>query len=398
VPGTGGPDGQEKAAEERPGLFHLGPFYVTPTIHLKNVGIDTNVLYTPTDRQTDLYGSGGPGLQILLPLGQTGRLYTEGTLDYMYFVRTESQRRLSGDVTTGIDLKGVHTQISGKQIWGRTYGRPSYEVDQRIETDIESSHLDLRRRLFGPLYLRMEGARSRSDILTEVDYLGVSLRQTLSETRYIVRAGLEYTLTVKTSFVVEGDQQWDRFLYEPTRDADSNRAMAGFRTDSTALLAGRVLVGQRWFRPKVAPDVERRLTAVDADVVWNITKRTRIAGGYVRDLAYTAFPTNGPTPTVWTQTYEARIEKDISSRVDFRLFGRLNRFVTDGEITVEVPDQGVVVAVRDDRTRMGGVDLGYRFRSKLRVGVSATYTDRNSTISYFGIDGFIFGFNVNYSP
>src|SRR5262249_32136503 len=160
---------------------------------------DTNVFYTPVDHRADVSGTGGPGLQILLPLGRTGRLYTEGTLDYTYFVRTESQRRLAGDIKTVLEEKGAHTQITVEQIFGRTYGRPSYEVDQRIETDIQSSVLDLRRRIFGPMYLNLGGTRAWNDVLTHVDYLGTDLRSTLSETKYVARGGLEYALTVKTS-------------------------------------------------------------------------------------------------------------------------------------------------------------------------------------------------------
>jgi hypothetical protein len=342
--------------------------------------------------------SGGPGLDLVLPIRSAGRFYATGTLDYLYFVRTPSQRRLSGSVTTGLDLKGARTQLAAEQLWGRTYGRPNYEVDQRIETDLEATRLDLRRGLFGHIYVNLGGSRSLTDVTSDADYLGVDLRQTLSETAYVAKGGLEYAITVKTSFVAEGDQRWDRFLFDETRDADSNRVVAGFRTDPTALISGRALVGQRWFRPIASPGVERKLTVADVDAVWNITARTRLGGSYVRDLGYSAFVTTGATPTVKTETYGVRLEKDLTSRLDLRIFGRLNRFVTDGAITVELPDEGTVVAVRQDKTREGGIDIGYRFRSRLRIGVAAKYTERVSTISYFGIDGLLFGLTVNYTP
>jgi hypothetical protein len=387
-----------KPAEKKPGLFRLGPFYLTPTIHVQNIGLDTNVFYTATERQTDVMASGGPGLDLVLPIRTAGRFYATGALDYLYFVRTASQRRFQGSVDTGIDLKGARTQVAADQLWGRTYGRPNYEVDQRIETYLETTRLDLRRGLFGHIYVNLGGSRSLSDITTDADYLGTDLRQTLSETAYVAKGGLEYAITVKTSFVIEGDQRWDRFTFDKARDADSNRAVGGFRTDPSALITGRALVGERWFRPIASPGVERKLTVADVDALWNITPRTRLGGSYVRDLSYSAFATTGPTPTVRTETYGVRLEKDLTSRIDLRLFARWNHFVTDGAITVEVPDQGTVVAVRDDKTREGGIDLGYRFRSRLRIGVAAKYTERNSTISYFGIDGLLFGLTVNYTP
>ena len=76
-------------------MWRIGPFYLTPKLRIGSIGLDTNVLYTPTERTTDISASGGPGLELVLPLGASGRFYTEGFLDYIYFVKTESQRRLT---------------------------------------------------------------------------------------------------------------------------------------------------------------------------------------------------------------------------------------------------------------------------------------------------------------
>ena len=62
VGGSGAALGQEtppagipvgEPTPERPGLFRAGTFYLTPYIHIGSMGIDTNVFYTATDRQTD---------------------------------------------------------------------------------------------------------------------------------------------------------------------------------------------------------------------------------------------------------------------------------------------------------------------------------------------------------
>jgi hypothetical protein len=44
------------------------------------------------------------------------------------------------------------------------------------------------------------------------------------------------------------------------------------------------------------------------------------------------------------------------------------------------------------------VDLGYRFRPNFRIAVVASYTDRNSTIAYFGVQGLIVGLNAQFNP
>src|SRR5687768_17712118 len=78
-----------------PGALRLGPAYFTPSLRISSLGLDTNVFYTATDRRTDFIAHGGPGLEMVLPLRGAFRLRADGTLGYLYFARTKSQRRLT---------------------------------------------------------------------------------------------------------------------------------------------------------------------------------------------------------------------------------------------------------------------------------------------------------------
>ena len=59
---------------------------------------------------------------------------------------------------------------------------------------------------------------------------------------------------------------------------------------------------------------------------------------------------------------------------------------------------GIETAVRDDRVREAGVELGYQFRTRVRVGVTAYYTTRDATFETFGIEGLLAGLTVTYNP
>src|SRR4249919_44191 len=100
----------DEAGSERPGLFRLGALYLTPYLHIGTLGIDTNVFYTATARQADFTASGGPGLEIVRPFGSESRLRVDGGLDYLYFAKTDSQRRLNGYGSADLDLRGVKTR------------------------------------------------------------------------------------------------------------------------------------------------------------------------------------------------------------------------------------------------------------------------------------------------
>jgi len=45
-----------------------------------------------------------------------------------------------------------------------------------------------------------------------------------------------------------------------------------------------------------------------------------------------------------------------------------------------------------------GLDLGYRLRPRLRIGVTASYGDQATTIDYFGVEGLVVGATVRYNP
>jgi hypothetical protein len=45
-----------------------------------------------------------------------------------------------------------------------------------------------------------------------------------------------------------------------------------------------------------------------------------------------------------------------------------------------------------------GGEFGYRFRSRIRAGITVSYTDRVSTIETFGVEGLLAGFTLQYNP
>ena len=76
----------------------------------------------------------------------------------------------------------------------------------------------------------------------------------------------------------------------------------------------------------------------------------------------------------------------------------MSRIKSDDPVVVDIPDEGLTVKKRDDTYRQVGADLGYVFRTRLRVGVAASYGDQDTTIDYFGVEGLIVGATVRYNP
>jgi hypothetical protein len=389
------------ATQERPGLYRAGPLYLTPRLRIGTIGLDTNVFYTAADRQTDFTASGGPGLEVVLPVRSSLLVSVEGGADYIYFLRTTSQRRFAGDGKARIDLIGAKAAAGLEASYRRTFSRPNFEVDRRIIQDQQQARADGHLEVGERLDLRLAGTATRLDVPDGQDFRGADLRRSLSRDTYVGRLTTAYRLTPKTSFLLEADHQVDRFLLERLRDADSNRLGGGFEIRSQTRLSGRAVGGVRSFRLRrtggKAADVLEPYASLD--LTYHFGPRTRLGGSYSRDLHYSAFTPLTGRPTIRVETIRLRLDKGLVAALDLQLFGGLTRLRSDGPITfIRGPDDPGITAVRDDEAWEGGADLGYTFRRHLRIGVAATYTERRSTIDDFGIEGLLVGGTITFTP
>lgn len=400
LPATGSSEVDERiepAEARRPGLFKAGPFYVTPKLRIGTIGLDTNVFYTATERQADFTASVGPGLELVVPLG-TLRLGLEGGLDYLYFARTESQRRWGGEGRARLEWIRGRVEAEVERGFARTFSRPSFEVDQRILQDQWLTTADLRVRVVGALSLAARGRRLENEVANDQESRGADLETSLTRDETLIAGELIQGLTPKTSLLLGGDFQSERFQLDRTRNADSNRAYAGFEVESQTRLSGRAVAGVRFYRPLVAargPDLHEPY--VDSDVSYRFGPRTELGARVSRDLTASAFDSTSGLPLLRREVYELRIEKGLPARFDLRVFGGFTRLRSFAPVTVDGPS-GVQTDLRDDRVWQGGADLGFRFRSHYRLGFAATYTDRRSTFDDFGIEGLLIGATLKYLP
>jgi hypothetical protein len=385
-------------SEEAPGLWHIGPAYLTPRFHVWSLGVDTNVFYTATDRQTDFIAHGGPGLEMLVPLHGALKLRADGALGYLWFARTESQRQLTGSARARLGYEGKRLDTGVEYRYLSTFERIGFEVDSRVETEEYRAQADLRYRLGERFGIGLRATGTRIDVPGGQEFFGADLQTNLTRDSLLGTAAITYALTPKTSFLVEADYQSDRFDLAPERDTDSNRLGAGFLIDGSTYLSGRAIGGARSIRVAALPGQDRVVPYADVDLTYHFGPRTRLTGYYYRNVGYSAFSVpEGDLPTLTTQRYGVRIEKGLWSRLDLRLMGGFTNLVSDGSVIID-SGGGPQAVVRDDRAVEAGADLGYTFWNKLRIGFAATYSERRSTVDDLGVDGLLLGGTITFVP
>jgi hypothetical protein len=392
-------DGQEPIAQDDGEEFSLplGPFRLVPRFRLGTLGLDSNVFYTATDRRADLTASGGPGADLVLPFAGLGRATVGGDLDYTFFWRTASQRRLAGGALAGVEWRGERLAGSAAEAFRRSYGRPSPEVDERLVQDEWATRLEARFRTPARLAVRGAFEALDADVPEGSAFRGAPLSVTLTHDTDRLLLGFAYALTPKTAALLEADDQNDRFPKDPTRDADSNRAYAGVRIESETRLAGRAVAGLRSFRPRdPARGASRALFYASAELAYAVGPRTRLSAAFQRDLAFSAY--DGPGPVTLTQSaWTLGAEKGLVGRFDLRLSASRVAFRSDGPLSIEEAGRAGLVE-RSDAVWELGADLGYLFASRLRAGVAVVWSRRRSNVADLGVSGLLLGGTLSYNP
>jgi hypothetical protein len=382
----------EEKASDRPGLIRLGPVYVTPKLRIGPIGLDTNTLWIPSHQPIDFRAVGGPGLEIVVPMGPA-RLVVDGGVSYTYYLKNETQRRWGGDGRARLDWSRGKLDAAAEESFRRDFVRPSFEVDRRIVQDQWRTTVGLAIARRSRLGLFVDLSSRRFDVPDHQEFAGTDLTRTLSRSEYKATLVPKLRLTPKTSLVVGADYEVDEFKFETTRDADSNRIFGGFEIESPTRLDGRIVGGVRLFRLKGRAEQAATLTTgyADADLWYHFGPRTRVEARYLRDLSYSAFTVQAETPTLTTEMVRTQLDKDLWSRFNLRVFGSYGRLRTAGAITVRRDSGETITQRRRDIIREGGADFGYKFRGSLRIGVAAIYTSRGSTFDDFGIKGLLVG-------
>jgi hypothetical protein len=362
----------------------LGPFYITPTIELAEVGVETNVFNEPEGR-SDFSSTLTPHADVWVPFGRRALITASGTVGLIYFQTFATQRAVNPDGRIRGDLRVNRFTLFAGSGYSTVRRRLNLEIDTRARQETRAVEMGANARLTERLSMTMTASESRIAVEEGAVFEDITLREVLNRR---VRSGLVsagFDVTPLTRVELRGQLTEEIFPLSPVRNADSLSLSPTVEFQPRALISGSASVGIRRFRPRSErlPDFSGVVANVGLSYTFRGATRFRISA--VRDLAYSY---SEAEPYYVLDGYGLTVLHHLGGRFDAMAGGDWQkhryRRMTVVSLVEPVPRQpgpAPLPAANVSTIRTWSAGLGYRLGRERRLGFGATYRARGTTVT-----------------
>ena len=367
----------------------LGPLWLSPTVSMPNLGIDTNVFNDPLNvtPKRDFTFDVSPKTELWLRMGRTWLFGTVGE-EIIWYQTYTTERSVNGTYTIGwkAPLNRLVLTTSATQV--NTRSRPGFEIDARAHRREPSYAGSVEVRGFAKTFLGVRGSWTRVKFDEDAVFRGSSLEEQLGRTVTTGAITIRHELTPLTSITFSGGRSEQRFKSEPLRNSKSADYSVGLVFDPAALIKGGATVGYTVYKPE-APDLAGyRGTTASASLTYTLLGSTRIAGTITREVEF-SYDVNQPYYLLTGGT--ASIAQQI--------FGPIDAVVRVGAQRLKYQSRtGAVVAAPDriDHVRLYGLGFGTHLGRDLRLGLNIDKERRTSVLTEREYKGLRYGLSLTY--
>jgi hypothetical protein len=224
-----------------------------------------------------------------------------------------------------------------------------------------------------------------------VDAYSAEVKQRLNrdENSLSLEGGIRFL--PKTTFTVAGTVKKADFDDDTDgRDSRTESAVAGFRFDPSAAVAGEFNVGVVRLEAPDRPASDYEGTIGEGALTARVGRRARFKATYARDLVFSTTAENlYYIGTIWTAAWEQYLSRRVSLEL---LYGSgLNHY------PVPVTGPGGAPLIRDDDVTIGRVAVRYKVDEGLALQVSGQRQRRDSTDDSLDRERNLVGFGMNWS-
>ncbi len=366
-----------------PASFYAGPFGVTPSAALLNVGVDGNVFNDADDPKSDTAFIFDPAAAVTLDAGPVrGDGQVHGR--YLYFDKYSGERSLN------VDADGRLEATAGRLTpWATGFvdgGR------RRINHEIDLRARQLRFGVEGGVDARVAARTIASVAVARRDYgfdpdqifLGANLQELLN--RKVIATTVEgrQALTDSISALGQVNVTGERFRFSPQRDVNILRLQGGLLTTGGDRASGSVRLGYIRLNAigTAIADYRGFVASIDEDLQLGSRTRLRITGA--RDIDYSY-------ETLYADYLRTGAVIDLRAQLSSAWDADVR---ADGERILHLPAPGLTAARYSETYGFFGGGLGVRIGGALRLGVEGGGENRSSPIDGRSFTGYRAGASI----
>ena len=203
--------------------MHAGPVYLTPTIALTNLGVDTNVFNQVDNPKSDFTLTIEPHVDVWLPFVRRAMLSAYATPGVTWYQTFSSERSFDPEVGGRFEVYFNRLTLFADASYLNTRQRPNFEIDVRARRREDTAEAGAEIRVFRKLYFEVAGHQLRRRFDAAAFFDGTNLRDVLNRDERSASGAVRWRYSALTTFVVKGEAIRDRFELSPERDSNSTR-------------------------------------------------------------------------------------------------------------------------------------------------------------------------------
>jgi putative beta-barrel porin BBP2 len=364
--------------------------YLTPTLQLKEFGLDSNVFNIAGEQTPDFTVTLSPGTDVAVPFAHRALVTGHVDADLVYYQQYSDQRSINPDVSLRATLFVRRLSIFTGGNITNTRRRVNQEIDARARRIERGTETGFNLRLSAKVTAGLSGREDHVVYDAGQFFRGVGLRDALSHDSRTLAAHASYKATPKTTFVVRADGGRERLPFSPIKNADTFRITPGVEFQPRALIAGTAYVGIRRFDPLSPVVPQYRGAVASVSLSYSIVSATKFTVLLARDVEYSYQEIE---PYYISTSFSLSVRRQLIGPFD-TIVG-FQRYHNDYQDLVTSPQH--TEPPRIDETRNYTADVGYRIGRKGRLGVGASYWTRDSNrVQEVAYEGFRFGSTLSY--
>ncbi len=392
VPETGA---EQVDAVRRESRMHVGGLYFTPSIHLKEFGVDSNVFNAEGEQKSDFTFTLAPKADIWVPVARRALLQSTVETDLVWYAKYDTERSVDPQFTTRGEVFLRRITLFAENRFHNTRQRLNYEVDLRARHIDSATTVGAAVRVTPKFSIEAAGRRHQLRFDGDTFFDGASLQRTLNQTSTGLTLTARDRITPLTTLVVRVERVEDEFEFSPARNSRSIRVQPGIEFKPRALIKGSAFLGYRKFTPSQAGALpEFSGIVAQVGLSYTLMGATTFGVSYSRDLTYSYEELQ---PFFVNNRVGVSVRRALGRRLDVIVSADRHAYDYKDLLTLPAGASALVAATpRRDLTWNYAGNIGYRL-GQARVAFGVSYWERESqTKTFRDYDNLRFGTNVTY--